>query len=122
MCAVPGGKDYGRLTVMLAAWTDIEACFDIGPGAFSPPPRVRSTFARVTVRHTPRFEVEDAAAFASLVASLFSMRRKTLRRALKGRMDADAFAALGIDPGARPETLAPVQFAALAHAVRDQAS
>jgi 16S rRNA (adenine1518-N6/adenine1519-N6)-dimethyltransferase len=83
---------------------------------------VRSTFARVTVRHTPRFEVEDAAAFASLVASLFSMRRKTLRRALKGRMDADAFAALGIDPGARPETLAPVQFAALAHAVRDQAS
>jgi 16S rRNA (adenine1518-N6/adenine1519-N6)-dimethyltransferase len=122
MCAAPGGKDYGRLTVMLAAWTDIEACFDIGPGAFSPPPQVRSTFARVAVRRAPSFEVEDAAAFASLVASLFSMRRKTLRRALKGRVDADAFAALGIDPGARPETLAPRQFADLARAARGPTS
>lgn len=118
MRAAPGGKDYGRLTVMLAAWTDIEACFDIGPGAFSPPPRVRSSFARIVVRASPRFEVEDQASFASLVSTLFSMRRKTLRRALKGRIDSSAIETLGIDPGARPETLAPSQFAALARAAR----
>jgi 16S rRNA (adenine1518-N6/adenine1519-N6)-dimethyltransferase len=36
--AAPGGKDYGRLTVMLSLWARAEACFDVGPGAFTPPP------------------------------------------------------------------------------------
>jgi 16S rRNA (adenine1518-N6/adenine1519-N6)-dimethyltransferase len=114
MTAEPGGKDYGRLTVMLAPWTEIEACFDIGPGAFSPPPKVRSTFARIEMRRKPRFEIDNQTRFASLVARLFSMRRKTIRRALKGLADAAAIEAAGIDPGARPETLAASQFADLA--------
>src|SRR5690606_38757481 len=55
MTGAPGSKDYGRLTVMLSQWMDIEPCFDIGPGAFSPPPRVRSTFVRLVPRAAPRF-------------------------------------------------------------------
>jgi 16S rRNA (adenine1518-N6/adenine1519-N6)-dimethyltransferase len=42
------------------------------------------------------------------------MRRKTLGRALKGRLTADQIASVGIDPRARPETLAPADFARLA--------
>jgi 16S rRNA (adenine1518-N6/adenine1519-N6)-dimethyltransferase len=114
MTAVPGNKDYGRLTVMLSAWTDIEACFDVGPGAFSPPPKVRSTFVRIRPRSAPRFEVADELRFARLVAHLFSMRRKTIARALKGRVGAEQIAALGIDPRARPETLLPDEFERLA--------
>jgi 16S rRNA (adenine1518-N6/adenine1519-N6)-dimethyltransferase len=116
MTAAPGGKEYGRLTVMLSLWADVEALFDIGPGAFSPPPRVWSTLVRVTPRTEPRFPVADEAAFARLVAHLFSMRRKTLGRALKGRLTAEEIAALGIDPRARPETLAGADFARLADA------
>jgi 16S rRNA (adenine1518-N6/adenine1519-N6)-dimethyltransferase len=118
MTAAPGGKEYGRLTVMLSLWADTEALFDIGPGAFSPPPRVWSTLVRVVPRAEPRFPVADEAAFARLVAHLFSMRRKTLGRALKGRLTAEQIAALGIDPRARPETLAPEDFARLADAER----
>jgi len=114
MTAAPGGKEYGRLTVMLSQWMDIEACFDIGPGAFSPPPRVRSTFVRLVPRATPRFDVQDERRFARLVAHLFSMRRKTIARALRGRIGDADIAALGIDPKARPETLAPGDFARLA--------
>ena len=114
MTAQPGGKDYGRLTVMLAAWTDIEACFDIGPGAFTPPPKVRSTFVRIRPLRTPSFTVRDESAFAELVARLFSMRRKTLARSLKGRFTARQIEAAGIEPGARPETLRPADFARLA--------
>jgi 16S rRNA (adenine1518-N6/adenine1519-N6)-dimethyltransferase len=116
MTAAPGGKDYGRLTVMLSFAADVDALFDIGPGAFSPPPRVWSTLVRVTPLAEPRFPVADRAAFARLVAHLFSMRRKTLGRALKGRLTAEQIAALGIDPRARPETLAPEDFARLAAA------
>ena len=114
MTAGPGSKDYGRLTVMLAAWADIERCFDIGPGAFAPAPRVWSTFVRIVPRATPRFVITDEARFAGLVAHLFSMRRKTIGRSLRGRATAPAITAAGIDPQARPEDLAPAEFARLA--------
>jgi 16S rRNA (adenine1518-N6/adenine1519-N6)-dimethyltransferase len=112
--AAPGGKDYGRLTVMLSLWARAESCFDIGPGAFTPPPKVWSTVLRLVPHEAPPFPVRDHAQFASLVALLFSMRRKTLGRTLKGRLTAEAIASVGIDPKARPETLAPADFARLA--------
>ena len=113
MTAGPGGKDYGRLTVMLGAAARCEALFDVGPGAFRPPPKVWSTVVRVTPR-VPDFRIADRERFAALVAHLFSMRRKTLGRALKGRLTPEQIAAAGIDARARPETLAPAEFARLA--------
>jgi 16S rRNA (adenine1518-N6/adenine1519-N6)-dimethyltransferase len=113
--ARPGTSEYGRLTVMLAPWVRIERLFDVGPGAFTPAPRVWSAFARLTVREVPAFAVDER--FAAIVAAAFSQRRKTLRNALRGRLDADGIRALGIDPGARAEQLAPEQFAALAKSV-----
>jgi 16S rRNA (adenine1518-N6/adenine1519-N6)-dimethyltransferase len=113
MTASPGGKEYGRLTVMLAAAAECTACFDVGPGAFTPPPKVWSTVVRVKPR-APDFRVVDRERFARLVAQLFSMRRKTLGRALKGTLSAAQIASAGIDPIARPETLSPADFAKLA--------
>jgi 16S rRNA (adenine1518-N6/adenine1519-N6)-dimethyltransferase len=112
--AAPGGKDYGRLTVMLALWTRAEVCFDVGPGAFVPPPKVWSTVVRLVPHATPPFAVPDPARFAGLVARLFSMRRKTLGRSLKGLLTPAQIVSAGIDPQARPETLAPADFARLA--------
>jgi len=114
MTAPPGGKDYGRLTVMLALWARSEVCFDVGPGAFTPPPKVWSTVVRLVPHATPPFPVADHERFAELVALLFSMRRKTLGRTLKGRLTAAQIASVGIDPIARPETLAAADFARLA--------
>ena len=111
--AAPGSKRYGRLTVMLAAWTEIEGCFDIGPGAFRPAPKVRSTLVRIVPSLEPKFEIADQAAYAGLVAYAFSMRRKTMRRILKGRLSEREIRAAGFDPGARPETLRPEEFARL---------
>jgi 16S rRNA (adenine1518-N6/adenine1519-N6)-dimethyltransferase len=113
MTAAPGGKEYGRLTVMLAAAAECRALFDIGPGAFTPRPQVWSTVVRMTPR-PPAFAIADRARFAALVAHLFSMRRKTLARSLKGRLTAADIAALDIDPAGRPETLPPSDFAKLA--------
>ncbi|HKZ73885.1 MAG TPA: 16S rRNA (adenine(1518)-N(6)/adenine(1519)-N(6))-dimethyltransferase RsmA [Steroidobacteraceae bacterium] len=113
MVARPGTPEYGRLTVMLAPWVTIERLFDVGPGAFQPPPRVWSAVARVNVRPEPAFAV--GARFAPLVAAAFSQRRKTLRNALRAHVDEHTMRAAGIDPGARPETLTPEQFGALAN-------
>ena len=67
MAAQPGDSAYGRLTVMLSPWVEIERLFDVGPGAFQPPPRVWSAVARLTVRPEPLFAVSPH--FAKVVAA-----------------------------------------------------
>ena len=47
MAAKPGGKEYGRLTVMLAAYAEVEGLFEVGPGAFQPQPKVWSAVVRL---------------------------------------------------------------------------
>lgn len=114
MAAAPGDDAYGRLTVMLAPWVQVQALFDIGPGAFRPPPKVLSTFFRLTPHGVPPFLVRDQAAFARTVSAAFSQRRKTLRNALKHLLTAEAIATAGVDPGVRAEVVTPAQYAALA--------
>ena len=112
MAAAPGSEHYGRLTVMLAPWVRVEPLFDIGPGAFRPPPKVVSTVFRLTPHETP-LPIGEPRHFAAVVAAAFSQRRKTLRNSLKPLLDAEDIAAVGIDPGLRAEVLSPAQFVAL---------
>jgi 16S rRNA (adenine1518-N6/adenine1519-N6)-dimethyltransferase len=114
MAAAPSTEHYGRLSVMLAPWLKIEPLFDIGPGAFRPPPKVISTFARLTPHPTPQIFTEHPRQFAAVVAAAFSQRRKTLRNALKPLLGQTQIQEAGIDPGARAETVSPAQYASLA--------
>jgi 16S rRNA (adenine1518-N6/adenine1519-N6)-dimethyltransferase len=114
MAARPGGKEYGRLTVMLAPRVRVEPLFDIGTGAFSPPPRVVSTFFALHPHASPPFDIGDAGTYARVVTAAFGQRRKTLRNSLAGLLTSAQIAAAGVDAAARPETLPPEQFAALA--------
>jgi len=113
--ALPGGGDYGRLTVMLAPWVASERLFDLGPGAFKPPPRVWSAVVRLQVLPEPRFALSPH--YAAVVQSAFAHRRKTLRNALARLLTREQIEACGLDPGARPETLTPQQFNSLALAL-----
>jgi 16S rRNA (adenine1518-N6/adenine1519-N6)-dimethyltransferase len=114
ICAEPDTGDYGRLTVTLAARAEAAELFTVGPGAFTPPPQVDSAVVRITPRPAP-FPLRDLARYDRLVALAFNQRRKTLHNALKGAVDDAGFAAAGIDPRARGETLSPEAFARLAN-------
>jgi 16S rRNA (adenine1518-N6/adenine1519-N6)-dimethyltransferase len=72
---------------------------------------VWSSVVRLTVRPAPAFQVGPR--FAEVVAAAFAHRRKTLRNALQGLLTAADIEACGIDPGARPETIAPQGFGEL---------
>jgi 16S rRNA (adenine1518-N6/adenine1519-N6)-dimethyltransferase len=115
LAAVPGGSDYGRLTLMLAPFAEVTRLFEVGPGAFQPPPRVWSAVVRLTLRRQPLFPV--SAHYAAVVAAAFGQRRKTLRNGLSQMLSRAQIAACGIDPGARPETLPPAAFNTLAEAL-----
>jgi 16S rRNA (adenine1518-N6/adenine1519-N6)-dimethyltransferase len=114
MAAQPGTKDYGRLTVMLAAAAEVEALFDVGPGAFQPRPKVWSAIVRLRPTEHPPFEMGRDGVLRTLVTAAFSHRRKTLRNSLKGLLTSQDIESCGIDPQLRPETLAPAQFGLLA--------
>lgn len=119
MAAQPGEKAYGRLSVMLHYRCHVEALFAVEPVAFQPPPKVRSAVVRLVPRETFPVPIRDQRVFAEVVQRAFSQRRKTLRNALNGLLDADSIKAAGVDPGARAETLDLAAFAALSEAVTD---
>jgi 16S rRNA (adenine1518-N6/adenine1519-N6)-dimethyltransferase len=110
MAAAPGSKVYGRLSVMLQAYCTVTALFDVAPGAFRPPPKVDSAVVRLVPRDPLAIGIAQPRRFADIVRAAFGQRRKTLRNALKGVVEAGEIAACGIDPGARAEQLAVDDF------------
>lgn len=117
MVAGPGSKTYGRLSVMVQTWCRAERLFVIGPGAFTPAPRVDSAFVRLRPHRPLPHPVPDPPLHRRLVAAAFAQRRKTLRNSLAGLVSAERLMALGLDPGARAETLGVGDYARLAAAL-----
>ena len=119
LVARPRTPEYGRLGV-LANWIcEVRRLFDVGPRAFTPPPRVTSA----VVRLVPRINQPSAAefdAFERVTAAAFGQRRKMLRSALATLgVDTPALlAAAGIAPTARAEELPVESFVALVTALR----
>lgn len=116
MCAEPGSRDFGRLTVMLGVSLQVAALFDVPPGAFRPPPKVTSAVVRLAPLPAGTFDVGDRDRLAQLVRQAFSRRRKTLRNALAGEATPAELEAAGIDPGARAEQVPVERWVALAAA------
>jgi len=122
LAARPGGKEYGRLSVMIQYRCRVEQLFDVAPGAFSPPPKVHSAVVRLVPRTTPAVAVQDVNHFADVVRLAFSSRRKTLRNNLKGLISAERLVALDVDPTRRAETLTLEEFAKLSNDITNHAA
>jgi len=116
MVAKPDTPAYGRLSVMLQYRFAMSLAFRVPPGAFTPPPKVDSAIVRMAPLGEGRIAARDEAFFARVVMAAFTKRRKTLRNALRGLVELDAFERTSIDPGRRGETLSMPEFVAIADA------
>ena len=114
MVATPGSRDYGRLSVSLAARAEVDHLFDVGPGAFQPPPKVDSAVVRLVPR-APDFTIDHPERFDHIVAAAFSQRRKQIGNSLKQWVRPEQLQGLGIDPALRAERLSAAQFAAISN-------
>jgi 16S rRNA (adenine1518-N6/adenine1519-N6)-dimethyltransferase len=117
ICAVPGNKDYGRLTIMLGCRLEAVPLFDVAPGAFTPPPRVMSSVVRMRPLPENCYALAEGASLDTVVKLAFSRRRKTLRNALSGLAEDTDLAAIGLDPSLRPEQVAIPDWIALANRI-----
>ena len=122
LVAEPGSDGYGALAIQVALLADAERILSLPPGAFRPPPKVRSAVVRLRFRD-PAVDVGDRSTFEKLVRGLFLQRRKMLANALKpvadsvGQSTAELISRARVDGSKRPEELTLGDMARLARAM-----
>jgi 16S rRNA (adenine1518-N6/adenine1519-N6)-dimethyltransferase len=119
ICAHPGNKQYGRLSVMLQYYCTPEYLFEVPPESFKPIPKVMSAMVRLIPHLSPPVNVANLSLFNKVVTQAFSQRRKTLRNSLKKLLNESQIIQLGINPQARAETITLTEFAKLTHCIDD---
>ena len=116
--AAPRTPDYGRLSVLMQAFYDVESLFVVPPQAFDPPPRVDSAVMRMIVREAP--PLDDPVPLQEVLAAAFAQRRKMLRGTLIPWLAARGVEAAGIDPEARAEEIDVQTWCALAARLKEK--
>lgn len=118
--APPGGRDYGRLSVVMQYCSRVSKVADIAGHLFFPKPEVESRVVAVDFFDTIALPQEQETYLFKVIKAAFSKRRKTLRNSLAGAelgikaaQAALALEAAGIDPVRRAETLTVDEFIAL---------
>jgi 16S rRNA (adenine1518-N6/adenine1519-N6)-dimethyltransferase len=115
--APPGGKQYGRLSVLTSWRAQAKILFDVHPSNFVPPPKVTSSVVEIIPRADPL--PCDRRLLERVTEAAFGQRRKMLRQSLKA-LGVDPLVLLEatrIEPTARAEEIPVEGFAALARAL-----
>ena len=120
ICAEPGSKKYGRLSVMMQYYCKTELLFDVPPESFDPAPKVMSAIVKLVPHAQPPVEVNNLKMLNRVVVQAFSQRRKTLRNSLKKLIEDEAISSLGIDPNLRAEMISLADFARLSNLIREE--
>ncbi len=121
LCAAPGSKAYGAVTVMVQYAATVARAFDVGRHAFVPAPEVDSTILHLIPYEKRPIQAQSDAVLRHIVKAAFSQRRKTLRNSLSSlgcdkALIRQALEAAGIEDSRRAETLSVAEFVALADA------
>ncbi len=119
--AKPGGKDYGRLSVLCQYRCEVKKLFDVNRSAFTPPPKVTSSIVQLVPRQSFALEC-DIGDLEKVTAAAFGQRRKMLRSSLRSAFENPeaVLGRLGINPELRAEQLPVGDFVGLARALREK--
>ena len=110
MVAAPSTPAYGRLSVMLQYYLQMDYLFTVPPKAFEPAPKVESAFVRCVPHAFLPFIANNVPLFAKVVLAAFSQRRKTIRNTLKDFLSDEDFSQLNISSQLRAENLSVQNF------------
>ena len=107
ICAGPGSKTYGIMSVLLQAFYKVEYLFTVSENVFSPPPKVKSGVIRLIRNDVMNLECDEAM-FIRVVKACFNQRRKMLRNSVKSAFELrkEDYPEFGL----RPEQLSVNQF------------
>ncbi len=86
MCAPPGTRACGAVSVAVQYYAEPRVLFQVSRGSFLPPPNVDSAVIRIDVQKRYADQTRDPQHFFSMLKHGFSQRRKTLVNALSATM------------------------------------
>lgn len=116
LCAAPGSKAYGRLSIITQFCCDAQRVLDVPASAFTPPPKVESAVIRLTPRKDRPKDI-GFATMGKVTAAAFGQRRKMLRSSMKPLGGEELLRRAGIDPTLRAENLSLADFETLARII-----
>ena len=103
-----GSKTYGRISVMMQAFFEVESIFTVPKESFDPQPKIESAILYLKTRTKPL--TENIKLLEKIVKISFSQRRKTLKNCLKSILSQDQ---TKIDLSQRAEMLSVENFITL---------
>jgi|TARA_B110000438_G_scaffold45039_1_gene45103 16S rRNA (adenine1518-N6/adenine1519-N6)-dimethyltransferase len=119
LAASPGGKNYGRLSIMFGTYMDTYNLFDVPAKAFNPAPRVISSVVKIKPKPNNQIIIKNPATLSKIVTQAFSQRRKTLRNSLKGLISDKIMIEMDLSPTQRAEEVPILTWSKLANTINE---
>lgn len=115
LCAVPGDKCYGRLSVMIQYHCRVNPLIPVPPSSFNPAPKVQSAVVRLTPYADIPYKADNPKLLRQLVSLCFQQRRKILKNCLSSFAEYIDYTAQPVEATKRPEQLSVKEFVSLSN-------
>ncbi len=117
--AKPNNKNYGRLSVLIQYFFDAEILIHSLPDSFSPPPKIQSSFVKLTPKKKKGLKFKTLKTFKKVIKIAFQFKRKTIKNNFKNVLSEANFISIGINPGNRSEMLSINDFIIIENYIHD---
>ncbi len=120
--ATTNSSSYGRLSIMVQSYFDVQKLFDINPECFNPPPKVMSSFLRLTPSTKFQATIKDRKTFGKVVQTAFQQRRKTIKNSLSTITTEEELHKADIEASLRAQEISIAQYITLSNIITQQVS
>ena len=118
LSCLEGGREYGRLSLMVWPWFSVRKLFDLSPEEFMPRPKVDSRVVILERKAEKPLTREEYFVYGRIVKAAFSSRRKKVINCLTGAFGRETaihmLQSASVDPDLRAERISPEKYAELA--------
>ena len=117
ICAKPNTKSYGRLSVLCQLKSEVKKVFDLEPGSFFPPPKVKSSVVKfIPLRDSQILSEDHYAKLEKFLSAAFAQRRKVILKCMRDFFENPEviLAQLGYNSDIRPEQISVNDYKKLA--------
>ena len=117
MVSKVGRRNYGRLSLMVQYYCEVEHLFNVASSAFSPKPKVVSALARLKPHSSTSIRAKDSDCLQTVIRTAFNQRRKTLRNSLKTIIPEALLDQIAINKNQRPQDITLNEYVEISNAV-----
>ena len=115
--ATPKKKEYGKLSVLIQLFYEVEKVIDVSPDKFKPVPNVHSSVIKMSPTDKYIKLVNDKNCLFEVVRRAFSMKRKMIKNCLVNLVSEQELQSVGISPTERAQHLPVSKFICLSNLI-----